>query len=639
MNNDSQQLSLADRVSATALDDLLLTLSGYGNTINPATDGGRAHSAALQSVIETFTRLAFEQPEERIAYPLATGLGKTQSAIAWIRAADRLNAGVSVLVCQEQIDSLEDFYRDLIKEGGVPADKVGLLHSNPPHATIPSIDPADAGKYPILLVTHARIKGPRDAEFLNQYGDNERNLVIWDESLIKSQSRCLAASDVEMAQAAASVILSGDWSSADDIEAGDLIGFLKRSLRTLKEALHSKSSAPLQMEPRSAEEIDLYIATITQALKGRGINAAARNMLVEFVRISQHPLRMVYLGEGDRGDGAITYLLTVPESFKRIVILDASCGVRELCRQDTGITLHDQFETTAKRFDSLSITQMQTAGGRTTMANWRRNSKAIKDYIEYLKSLPADEAVLTVTYKDGRKDVKERFHELLHDAGLDPKATVLAQRWNGARMCYEWVELLKYEFITWGREKAVSRYAYCKHMVALGVLRRNPLELAAQVTGQREDLATELAGDRDFIRHVQASEQFYHLQQFMGRGRCRDVINGQAKAATVRIYDQTDFSPWIEQGLPGCSWVTERLAKAAPVKRRARKNTKVSALADTIVTHVQGSTDKRLSLRALKSYVAPDIPAQTFKRSRDAALVRLTDWRLEGRSLIKLMTT
>ena len=127
MNLPVQQQSLTDILSAEALDDLLLTLSGYGNTISPTTEGGRAHIAALQSVIETYTRLAFDQPQERIAYPLATGLGKTQSAIAWIRAAVRLNTGVTVLVCQEQIDSLEDFYRDLIKDNGVPADMVGLI--------------------------------------------------------------------------------------------------------------------------------------------------------------------------------------------------------------------------------------------------------------------------------------------------------------------------------------------------------------------------------------------------------------------------------------------------------------------------------------------------------------------------------
>jgi len=632
MNLPVQQPSLADALSSEALDDLLLTLIGYGNTINPATAGGRAHIAALQSVIETYTRLAFEQHQERIAYPLATGLGKTQSAIAWIRAADRLDACVSVLVCQEQIDSLEDFYRDLIKDNGVSPDKVGLLHSNPKHATIPSINPADAGQYPILLVTHARIKGPTDAEYLNQYGVGERSLVIWDESLIKSQSRCLAASDVEMAQAAASVILSGDWSQADETDAGDLIGYLKRSLRTLKHALHAKSSETLYMEPRTADQIDFYVSKISQVLKGRGINAAAKDTLLAFVRISQNPLRMVYLGEGDRGDGAITYLLTVPDSFKRIVILDASCGVRELCRQDSKITMDASHETTAKRFDALKVTQWITAGGRSTMANWRRNSKTIKSYLEYLKSLPAHEAVLTVTYKDGRKAVKERFHELLDDAGIDSQATVSVQLWNTGHQRMEWHERPKYEFITWGREKAVSRYSYCQHMVALGVLRRDPLELAAQITGQREDLNTELAADRNFVRHVQASEQFYHLQQFIGRGSCREVINGQSKAASVRVYDQADFTPFAEQGLPGATWVTELPPKAPARKRGPRSNTKVSELADKIVEHVRTLPLEKASVMSLKDGMKYTGSRTTFGRSLEAALKTLP-WVKEGRSI------
>src|SRR5690606_11783361 len=123
------------------------------------TPGGRHHAAALRAVLHTYSRLALELPaEERVAFPLATGLGKTQSAVWWLRAAHRLGMNVSALVCQERIESLEDFYRDLTRDGGIPAEQIGLLHSSPDRATLPSIRPEDVQNYRYLLVTHARIK-------------------------------------------------------------------------------------------------------------------------------------------------------------------------------------------------------------------------------------------------------------------------------------------------------------------------------------------------------------------------------------------------------------------------------------------------------------------------------------------------
>lgn len=631
MNQAQRAASLIDELNETALEDLLYALSGYGNTIGPNSTGGRAHCDALRSVIETYTRMALGHVNGRIAYPLATGLGKTQSAVAWIRAANQLNAGASVLVCQEQIDSLEDFYRDLTENQGIPARKVGLLLSSPANAMLPSIDPADAGKYPVLLVTHARIKGPRDAEYLNRFNGSERDLVIWDESLIKSQSRCLSASAVSMAEAAASSLITGDWSRADELPTSDLVGYLKRSLRTLKTALHEKRTEPVYMEQRTADEITAYERTLKALLKGNErIASAARETLTAFLAICQFPLRMVYLGEGDRGDGAITYLLTVPESFQRIVILDASCGVRELCQQDDGITMDATHETTAKRFDHLEVTQVVTAGGRSTMGNWRRNSKAIKEYVEYLKTIPSDQAVLTITYKMGSLDkLREKFSDILEDAGIDPKATVTVSKWNDESKRMEFVPMPRFQFISWGMEKAVSRYSYCQHMVALGVLRRNPLELASQVAGQREDLTTALAADRDFIRRVQASEQFYHLQQFIGRGRCREVKNGQAKPATVRLFDQADFGPWIERGLPGATWNTETLVKG---KRRVTKTGTLSEVIGGTLSHLPR---EKTSVSSLKDTMEYNGCPKAFGRALCLALEGAS-WRKAGRSVVPI---
>lgn len=56
-----------------------------------------------------------------------------------------------------------------------------------------------------------------------------------------------------------------------------------------------------------------------------------RDELLEFLSISQQPLRLVYVqGKGGNGEGVITYLPKVPDELRRIVILDASYLIREV---------------------------------------------------------------------------------------------------------------------------------------------------------------------------------------------------------------------------------------------------------------------------------------------------------------------
>lgn len=231
-----------------------------------------------------------------------------------------------------------------------------------------------------------------------------------------------------------------------------------------------------------------------------------------------------------------------------------------------------------------------------------------------------------------REKLKAKFADILEGSGIDPDESILVPNREGNGPT-TFIPRPRFQFISWGMEKAVSRYAYCHHMVALGVLRRNPLELASQITGQREDLSTDLASDRDFVRHVQASEQFYHLQQFIGRGRCREVDNGQAKAATVRVYDQADFAPWTERGLPGATWDTVTLEKRKePSKRRPKANTRVSEVAGLIEFALASLPCEKTSVRSLKEFLGYTGCPKLFGRALGSSL-ESTPWVKVGRSI------
>lgn len=110
---------------------------------------------------------------------------------------------------------------------------------------------------------------------------------------------------------------------------------------------------------------------------------------------------------------------------------------------------------------------------------------------------------------------------------------------------------------------------------AIGVARRDLVDLAGNLAGQLEDIASPDVLNRSHVARIQASEQFYKLQQLIGRGTTRRTVNGEAGEAWVKVYDHGNFEPFIQRGLPGCTWrVHEEGAHAPNVFHRQRQSRK-----------------------------------------------------------------
>lgn len=635
-----------ETLTGAAFDDLIDALTRYGNKLDPSTPGGRRHREALRAVLHTYSHLAITREPGRVAYPLAVGVGKTQSIASWCAAVHRLDLDLSILVCQEKVNSLEELYRDLLKKG-IPAERIGILHSKPhdpqrahrdeTYASLPSCDLRDVSSYQYLLVTHAKIKTRKDIDRLNAYGGEERSLCIWDESLLKNEGRWVLASEIEHGLSAGVNTMRGlfaDPEAKQNATAWNALKYIEECISKLAKVIreradYGKDREPVRLPERDAEVIEGYERSLRQIMSGGKIARQMVEQIAAFLQISQEPIRMVQLGAGQSGDGAITYLPRVPDALQRIVVLDASYLVRELGKLDKTLRCVPDYEH-VKQFDAVTVEQVREYGGRNTVRKLRSNSRLTRLVVEDVLAVPKNEAVLVITYKSkGRRGPIQTLKDALEDAGVDLDQTIYAQLWNAQKRCMEIVEKPRYVFLHWGQEKAVSRYSYCQNMIAVGVLRRDLLDLSSSIVAQTEDHRSELADDREFLAKVSASEQFYRLQQFIGRGSAREMLNGHAKPSRIKVYDQTDFAPFIEAGLPGSTWeVKER-------RIRRRKPTKRNKLKAEIVEALSKIDSESISVQKLKERLGARVSKQTFQAARAAALKELPEWTLRGRSFAR----
>src|SRR5262249_3461656 len=183
-------------------------LIGYGNKLS------QQHRLALMGVIRIFSSLAARVQTGRWAIPLDTGCGKSQAIVAWIAAVHRLSLPYSVTVACSKVEALCEMKRNL-RKAGVPDDEIGLWHNKlydpnpqiiddvkhgraPKYATEPASGDYESRQF--LLVTHERVRGDkaRHLELLNRYQGRDRDVILWDESLLSSQHQAIERKNVKL---------------------------------------------------------------------------------------------------------------------------------------------------------------------------------------------------------------------------------------------------------------------------------------------------------------------------------------------------------------------------------------------------------------------------------------------------------
>jgi hypothetical protein len=622
-----EKITINDEVIGNLTDHAFINLSRnltrYGNNLS------KAHYTALWKLLDTYTRIAHGQIRGRFAFPLGTGMGKTQSIVSWLMAIYDCppSEPVSVAVCASKVEALCKIKLDLIKQG-VPEDKIGLLHSykfdpqgvmdgKKECASLPST--TDHDQKPILLATHNRVKGKGGTGIYNLYQGKPRSLLIWDETLLKSQSYFVRQVD----------LMSGIGylkpRHRPESTAREALEYLEECSNTFKRELEAQGkthSEPqvLTLPSLTPKQIDDY----RKSLGGSPVVEPLKALL----DMSQEPIRAALT---QQNDGVIRYDIVVPEELENIVILDASHTIRELAHLDQSIQKVD-IEEDMVSYREVTIHQLRSASGRHSMAKAftakKKDRKVCQEVAQVIQEIPQEEGILVFTFKKrdyrGEVDFRKVLQDDLEGLGIDLEATV--QDTHGQ-------DKPRFAWLTWGNETSLSEFNYCSNVIFAGVLHRDHLDLMADIAGQMEDLTVEITNDK--VQEVSRSEIAHCLYQGMCRGACR-VIRGDATLLmnVWLIHKDTEIQELIQKVMPGVNWKPWTPQFMTAIGKSEVIGSKIQEYLKTLPEGVS-----RMSTSSIKQVLGlKDVPKQTFTLSLEIFKNGGADgWTLEGRSLVRVM--
>ena len=236
--DQAKNLLPADPVAALsilAFDRVLSNLRRYGNQPD------RRHQGALMRIVGGLSMLASRRWTLRRVWPLQVSCGKTQSITAWLASLYHLRLPYSVIIAAEQIESLCDIREDLRVNHGVPLSWSGLLHRKGTSASMPSTPEAEITQKQVLFVSHYRVIMKNSLTLINTYKGRDRDLLIWDESMIATTAWAINELDFE-AQIGWLRPQVSKYPQREDLK--EAVFYLDRCLEVLSTELATQQSAP-----------------------------------------------------------------------------------------------------------------------------------------------------------------------------------------------------------------------------------------------------------------------------------------------------------------------------------------------------------------------------------------------------------
>lgn len=593
----------------TAFNTLEADLIRYGSTLS------ENHRCALYELVGTLTKFAQGTITGRLAMALPTGMGKTSAIIAWVSSLHKLGLDhVSVAVSASKVEALCSIKRDLIAHG-VPEEKIGLKHSLGDKASMASTGDLDR---PYMLVTHQRVRGGAEHKLFTMHKGEPRDVMIYDESLFKSDTFAVSERDIRKSLAWLWEDVAGRTDKYESLleYLGDCTGRISAALAAIKaNPEHAEDIITLP------ERISLELAGYSELLAGRLELEPLRNLL----DVSQNPLR---LSRTSQDDGVIAYRLAVPGDLKNVLILDASYPVRSLVKMDPTIVEGSRFarDEELKRFDSLTINQMFSYGGRHSITESMRetqkeNRHISREIAEVIKGFPGDESVLVFTFKRRPSDQVDILQTLQDDLGA-----------HGIDLEAETPEGKKrINFLTWGDETSLNSYSHCKNVILGGVLHRSHLDIASVIVGQRDNIKANLSHPE--IQAAVTSEIDHLIYQALSRGHCREVENGNAKPMKAWIiHMDMNLSKRLSKVFPGATWnvwepVFGGVSGGVIIKLSLQVLDYLKALPE--------ETSKISTKKVKEALELSKVPSRTFTKAMNMINESDSEWALEGRSLVK----
>ena len=529
----------------------------------------------------------------RFAYGLPPGTGKTQSVIAWIAAAWELGLGMSVAVSAAQIEALCDIKRDLIT-AGVPANAIGLRHTYGSGASEPDTGDDDR---PIMLVSHARIRGGMNAALFSHHRDRPRNLLIWDETLMTTRAESLSWQDVKSAV---------ERVGADVPPGSPLASCLQTAVQALGKEVKAQESAPPAPSLLIADA-DLEAAQ-EQARQlgdwGTLMRRAAVKTIRTLMTMAERPVAVVRTRSGASGDGLIRYTVAVDPGLANIVVLDASYPIRILAKNGGVVDRTTDEMRACKSYEKVSVSEIGMSAGKTSLNKDRELKKAASCVADVIRQVDSSEHILLVTFKGENERLPARLKaRLSNHEGIDVTARI--------------GDLPRIEVLTWGRETSLNSLRHCKHVILVGVLRRNSLDLAANAAAAVDDLSYRLT--LDARRELEASEMAHCVLQAMNRGSCRVMTEAQkADPMHLTIIGKVPgVKELLDEVLPGVRW------SARTTERQPRENNLTAETAGAIRCFLRSvpREQSKLSIRSVKTAVGSTLGRDSWRTALSDALI------------------
>jgi hypothetical protein len=563
------------------------------------------------------------------AWPFGLGVGKTQSLVARVLDQSQQRVPQSILICVETIRQATNAYRDMVV-AGVPPGMVGVYHTKTRAEVAreglqPSIADDQIPTTPFLIVSHAMmLEGNASIDWVNRFGPDSckgsvplaeavnyraRDLIVWDESLIKSDGGAFNLAEIEVAAAALRATLRDVrvFAKEDVIEALNWVDQVLATLRTdfeaqnvnqgsvtLAEAVNVRTLPQLTREHRRR----LRTALVTPLGREGDISTKSREQLVGFIEHAPgREVRVISVLDGvnQRQVGMIHIRTLIPRDIPRLIVLDASHIIRRLVNRHDPDIRQTTVNCAVKSFQDVTVRHVVRGAGKRSLPKElvRNDSEVTKLLLDAIRAHPADEAQLIVTFKQSDRDARRaklsdarQLKDRMEFAGIDHNEKLADRK-------------PRFEFITWGQHVGVSSFARCTHVLLVGVLRLPELDVAALIAAQQGDLATKDANDGEEIKTTLLSEMFYHVTQAGGRGRCRTTRQGLAGAMKLTLLCSEVFpADWWQSAMPGVQIVLEEPSKMERMMKlgeRHRAVLKVFAGLHSNENYISTKTVKKLA--------------------------------------------
>ncbi len=605
-------LDQSKRVEQMAYEILVSDLESVGNVLS------ELHKKALQALVNEMTGFAAGRITGRRCFSLGTGCGKTSAIIAWITALHRLGFHqVAVSVSASKIEALCDLKRQLLQRG-VPEELIGLKHSDP-RASIPSTDDDDRL---YQLVTHARVRGGSDRPLFIEHKGQTRALMVYDESLIRSDTEVIAERRLRKQIAALKEHVRG---RPDELQYQPLIRFVEQAVQRVMTALQqcktdTRFSPIITVDPPDWVTLDGF-----RALLGRSEEWESIRRLLDLVGT---PLRLMLTAQAE---GIVRYQISVPPELENILILDASYPIRELVQLDASIIdSTPSYVKEVKRFDHVVIYQMRhTSGREATTKNFakaRYTDRTIsREVIKLVKQADPQKAVLIFTFKHhpGEVNIPETLLRDMATEGID----IDGKTADGKP---------RINVLTWGDETSLNHYSHCEIVILAGILHLPQIQVASYVIGQQDNLAVTTTQQQ--VESVCVSEMAHRVYQALSRGTCRVVENGQAKPMTVHLLHHNDnLRCALREVMPGVAWKVWLPTYVTD----DGSHSQVDVLAMQMMSYLdqQPLETVRIKTRDLRGALGIDLAADRLRKLFDRAVDKVCQsglWIRHGHALMRM---